>query len=418
MHVCFTIFTGMDIKKNIQNYVKIGSTVRPVGSLNEVSDRLEPHVYTISIKPMEGTILTIVDNIDLNIPDRIYGSIPSNVTKSFKAFDRRPLNTGILLSGERGMGKSLFIKMAMKEALGMGMPVFNLTRTEKLAETIAFINSVTQPVLVVMDEFEKNFVFDDKDPVEDTQIPFLSMLDGLGSGEKRMFIASVNAKNKVSTFMLNRPGRFYYHFEFKQLSDSEMIDYLSHETKLDMDRIKFAVSMLVNYSVNYDGLSAIAAELNDGNTIEETLRDLNLDREGSSVLEMYVDVNGYEYVGTAFCSMDELRNRTSIGVDFRSRIPLMETKDLKTSAAGFIGDFIIINFSKVEMKVDKDGRVMLPIDCISNISLDDAVYAPELCSEEDEHGKVWTLYPHQLKSISPVIIKPKRYNHRPVYLDV
>ena len=408
----------MENKENIQNYVKIGSTVRPVGSLNEVSDHLEPHVYTVEIKPLTGTVLNIVENIDLAVPDRLYGRMPAQVDKSFRAYAKRPLNTGILLSGERGMGKSLFIKMAMKKALDMGMPVFNLTRTDDLSDVIAFINSVTQPAMVVMDEFEKNFVFDEKNREEDTQMPFLSMLDGLGSGEKRMFIASLNDKNRLNKFMLNRPGRFYYHFEFKQLSDSEMIDYLTNETSLAEDKIRFAVSMLSNYSVNYDGLSAIAAELNDGNSIEDTLRDLNLDRDGSEALEMYVNVNGHDYAGVAYMSMDELRNRSSLGMDFRSRVPAMDSKDVRTSPTGFVGGAFTLNCGKIDIKLDQDGNVVLPVECISYLALDDAIYAPELCSEEDDNGKVWTLYPAQLKSISSVIIKPKRYNRGPVYLDV
>ena len=413
----FAIFLDMENKETKQNYVKIGSIVRPVGSSDEISDRLEPHVYTVEIRPMVGTVLTIVDNIDLNVPERIYGRIPAQVEKSFKAYEKRPLNTGILLSGERGMGKSLFIKMAIKKALSMGMPVFSLTRTEELAGIIAFINSVTQPAMVVMDEFEKNFVFDEKSQEDDTQMPFLSMLDGLGSGEKRMFIASLNDKKRLSKFMLNRPGRFYYHFEFKQLADSEMIDYLVNETSLDYEKIQFAVSMLSNYAVNYDGLSAIAAELNDGNSIEDTLRDLNLDREGSEALEMLVTVNGHDYSGIVYMSMDELRNRSSLGVDFRPRVPVMNADGIKMTPTGFIGPFTL-NCRKVNIQLDPNGNVVLPVECISYLALDDAIYAPDICSEAEDNGKVWTLYPQHLKSISSVLIKPKRYTHGPVYLDV
>ena len=141
-----------------QNYINFGSSVRPVGSLRQIQPFLDAKVYNIDVLPMSGPVLEIVDNIDLSVPERVYGDIMARVNKSFEAYGYRDRNTGILLSGERGMGKTLFIRIAINRALGMGMPVIMLKKTDELSGIIETINSITQPVLIVMDEFEKNFM--------------------------------------------------------------------------------------------------------------------------------------------------------------------------------------------------------------------------------------------------------------------
>ncbi len=394
------------------NYVKSGSTYTPIGSLREVTNVLEPHVYQIVMPPMSGPKLEIVDNIDLSIPKKVYGKVPSQVDKCFAAYDRRPRNTGVLLSGERGMGKTLFIRIAMNEALKRDIPVIVLSRTKALEAYVGLINSITQPVLVVMDEFEKNFDTDDKSEDQGT---FLSMLDGLGSSQKRMFIASVNYRHKISQFMINRPGRFYYHFEFKPLSDVEMIEYLTNETKgVDQKSIKYAVQIMQNYPINYDGLSAIADELNAGLDINETLRDLNLDRIGVSALQCSVNINGYDYSGTLNMSIDSLQSRETVGIDMRSVKYVGSNSKLKPSTKGFIGNEISVYLSAIKMTMDETGIVRLNVD----ESLD-YIYLEENIPHPTKKGDtICYLHMKDIKSVSEISIRPKPIRSAPMYLTV
>ena len=396
------------------HYVKSGSSIRPIGSLKEVSDHLDPLVYEVKVVEMVGTFLEIVENLDQSVPPRIYGNNVRNVEKSFAAFNRRPLNTGILLSGDRGMGKTLFIRMCINKALSQGIPVINLKYSDNIDEIISIINRISQPLLVVMDEFEKNFELG-KDQSAGDQMPFLSMLDGLGSGEKRMFIASVNDTYKLSQFMINRPGRFYYHFEFKKLNDTEMTEFLKNEVAgLTEDQIQYAVSMLSSYSINYDGISAIAAELNAGCTIDETLRDLNLDREGCSSLMFRVNINGFEFTGyNGFDSLETIRRRTSFSVDFYDRRPIMSVDDkMKPSKKGYIGSGFTLYLSPVEMEVSKNGSIILKSDNLNYISLDDPI--------PSGNGEATTdiLYKKDLKSISNITVTARSNRTRPLYIDV
>lgn len=394
------------------NYVKSGSVYTPIGSLREVTNILEPHVYQIIMPPMSGPKLEIVDNIDLSVPKKVYGKVPSQVIKCFAAYDRRPRNTGILLSGERGMGKTLFIRIAMNEALKREIPVIVLSRTKSLEAYVGLINSITQPVLVVMDEFEKNFDTDDKSEDQGT---FLSMLDGLGSSQKRMFIASVNYRHKISQFMINRPGRFYYHFEFKPLSDVEMIEYLTNETTgVDQKSIKYAVQIMQNYPINYDGLSAIAAELNAGIDINETLRDLNLDRIGVSSLQCNLNINGYEYSGTLNMSIDDLQSRENVGIEMRSVKYVGSTSKIKPSAKGFIGNEISVYLSAIQMTMDETGIVRLNVDeSLDYIYLDESIPHPT-----KKGDTICYLHMKDIKSVSEISIRPKPIRSAPMYLTV
>ena len=390
--------------------MKNGTSVRPVGDLRQVSNMLEPDVYEIEIVPMAGPKFEIITNMDLSIPKHIYGGVQARVDKAFKAFDRRPLNTGILLSGDRGMGKTLFIRIAINEALSRGIAVIILKQTDALDDVIGLINRVSQPLLVIMDEFEKNFVIDNSRGI-DSQMPFLSMLDGLGSNSKRMFIASINNVGKMNDFMMNRPGRFYYHFSYSKLSEDDMREYLKTETiGIDENTINYAVSMLQNYTINYDGLSAIAAELNAGCSIDETLQDLNLDREGESSLCFHVKINGYDYTGYAYDSIETIRRRTHYSISFHSdKIYVPGKKMPKMSKHGFIGSFDL-HLEPVTAMLDPHGNICLDTSAFSYISLDD---------DFEENGKtVSYLYPKDIKEATNIIVKSRRRSHAPMYLTV
>jgi len=241
------------------------------------------------------------------------------------------------------------------------------------------------------------------------------MLDGLGSSQKRMFIASVNYRHKISQFMINRPGRFYYHFEFKPLSDVEMIEYLTNETKgVDQKSIKYAVQIMQNYPINYDGLSAIAAELNAGIDINETLRDLNLDRIGVSALQCNLNINGYEYSGTLSMSIDSLQTRETVGIDMRSVKYIGSTSKIKPSTKGFIGNEISVYLSAIKMTMDETGIVRLNVDeSLDYIYLDESIPHP---TKKDE--TICYLHMKDIKSVSEISIRPKPIKSAPMYLTV
>jgi len=402
-----------------QNYINFGSSVRPVGSLRQIQPFLDAKVYNIDVLPMSGPVLEIVDNIDLSVPERVYGDIMARVDKSFEAYGYRDRNTGILLSGERGMGKTLFIRIAINRALGMGMPVIMLKKTDALSGIIETINSITQPVLVIMDEFEKNFKIDrseGSDESDGSQMEFLTMLDGLGSCEKRMFIASVNDTDKLNEFLLNRPGRFYYHFEFPPLSDKECTEYLMHETKgVSKKDIKYAVVAMQNYNINYDCLAAIASEISHKRSIDDTLRDLNLDRHGNSEYAVYITINGHDYSGILEYSLSQLQECHSRRTLYLYSVNPCPPKAKRVST-GFLGTSVNITVNKFTIEMTKDGEIQFPIDATNFVEL----YCPDgdvsIPDKKDDDGDNYYIILDELKSISKVTLKPMKRERSALYL--
>ena len=392
------------------NYISSDGVYTPVGNLSNVVQQLPPAVYEIRVVPMQGAKIFVRDNVDTSVPSHIYGKIPSYLKKSFDAFDRRQNNTGILLSGERGMGKSLFARMAINEALSRGMAVITVSDSS----AVPLVSQITQPLLVVLDEFEKNFAKkpddDDDASTEGAQTQFLSMLDGIGSANKRMFIATVNDTSKLSKYMLNRPGRFYYHFTFKSLSEAEIREYLDREAnKASKKAIGMAVSVMQAYSINYDGIAAIAAELNAGNSIEDTLRDLNLDREGEKQHRLEIDINGYTYSDTVYYSYDEIRTFNSFNETLyyhgKNEWPNQAT------ANSYLGPNIDVTFDGAKLTLAKDGSVIVPKSAISDIGLN--YIKLEINGKETKHVSV-----RDLGKVSDIRIKTTRSHSMPLYMDV
>ena len=385
------------------NYIVSDGVYTPVGNLSNVVQQLPPAVYVIRDFPMQGTKLIKRDSVDTSSPKSIYGKIPSYLEKTFSAFERRRLNTGVLLSGERGMGKTLFVRMAIKRALEMGLAVVSLDSDTGVSSAINILNSVTQPLVVVMDEFEKNFSDKDDDD-KNAQTPFLSMLDGIGASHKRLYIATVNDTYNLSQYLLNRPGRFYYHFEFKSLTSDEMREYLTRETKrINKKTLEYAVSVMQSYRINYDGIAAIAAELNSGASIGEAMHDLNLDREGANRQRVMATFDGYQYECIAYDSLDEIRDNKSYNL-------CMYAVEINENSDKFPGTRIDVYFDGSKMTISKHGGVIIPKSAITSIRLNNKTIK--------KNGEDTSYVTTEDIKVSDITLRPSVSVSGAVYMDV
>lgn len=78
----------------------------------------------------------------------------NKILNSFQHFNR---NLGVLLSGDKGIGKSLFVKLLALKAMEQGIPVITINNGYDGLTT--FIDSIRQEVLIIFDEFNKNYHF-------------------------------------------------------------------------------------------------------------------------------------------------------------------------------------------------------------------------------------------------------------------
>ena len=253
--------------------IKLGENYDIYSDNLEVINRLPAKSFVIRFAQMKGFYLQEYNIADVN--EKIYGQHMKKVEKalrSFKSFDR---NLGIILSGKKGIGKSLFAKLLAKEAMKNGLP---LIVVDKYIPGIAsYISEIEQESVVMFDEFDKTF--GDIKPSEgeqDPQASMLSLFDGFSNG-KKMFVITCNDIYKLNDFLINRPGRFHYHFMFNAPSVDEIREYLTDKlNEKYYGEINKVISFSKKVNLNYDCLRAIAFELNTGLSFEEAITDLNI----------------------------------------------------------------------------------------------------------------------------------------------
>lgn len=208
--------------------------------------------------------------------------------RSYANSDR---NFGVLLSGQKGIGKSLFVRLVAIEGIKKGLPVIIVSTA--IPGVADFISSIDQDCIVVFDEFEKTFA---KQEDWNPQDEMLSLFDGIDGGHK-LFIVTCNDLSQLSQYMLNRPGRFHYHFTMTPPSQDEVREYLTDKV---LSQYQNAIEDVVNLSgvidMPYDYLRAIAFELNQGYPIKEVMSDLNITRANNLSFDIKVYLsNGLVY---------------------------------------------------------------------------------------------------------------------------
>lgn len=267
-------------------------------------DNLPAFTFNIGYSNEEGCYL--IQRADVTISEKAYGvhSIKADkVLDSFRLFER---NLGVILSGDKGIGKSMFAKLVCVKAVQYGYPVIIV---DACYPGIArFIESIEQECVVLFDEFDKTFRCNQNN---DDQAALLSMFDGTSNG-KKMFVVTCNDIFRLNSFIVNRPGRFHYHFRFDYPSENDIREYLTDRLKPEYyGEIERVTEFARKVSLNYDCLRAIAFEINNGNSFADAISDLNIMtteneeyrvylyfNNGMSVHNLRYTTNLYDYDGS------------------------------------------------------------------------------------------------------------------------
>lgn len=251
--------------------ISYGKNYEIYDSTLETWDKLPAKTYTVLFHPMQGFSLKSVDDF-VTLEEKVYGNHDKKVDKVMSTFDSLNRSLGIILSGDKGIGKSLFTQLLAERAIARGIPVVIVNKAyEGIAD---YIESIDQEILVLFDEFEK--VFDDRKEKGASQDSLLGLFDGT-SQKKRIYAITVNELHRVNEFMINRPGRFHYHFRFAYPSADEIKLYLSDKIAEEYyPEIDSVVAFSRRVKLNYDCLRAIAFELATGSTFSDAIQDLNI----------------------------------------------------------------------------------------------------------------------------------------------
>lgn len=254
--------------------INTGNTYEIFDDSLQTHEALPTQTYVVRFSKDRGFYLEKYVEIDVK-ESKIYGVHLDKVNKVLDAFGKFERNLGVILSGDKGIGKSLFAKLLSCEAMKRDIP---LIVVDTFVPGIAsYIERIEQEVVVLFDEFDKTFgELRAKDGEASPQTNLLSLFDGV-SGGKKLFVITCNDMSKLNAYLINRPGRFHYHFRFDYPSADEIREYLMD--KLDESKygeVDKVIAFSKKINLNYDCLRAIAFELNSGEKFEDAIKDLNI----------------------------------------------------------------------------------------------------------------------------------------------
>lgn len=368
-----------------------------------VQDSLNSAVYEVGFNPNVGFFLISKDSFTQ--PEfKIYGGVDERIKRIFKRHDyskQTGNNTGVILSGIKGSGKSILVRKLGLYANSIGLPVILVN--DAYSGVGDFIASIKQECVVVFDEFEKSF----KEKAAQNEL--LTIIDGAGNKNKHLYLFAINESNKVSTFLFNRPGRVHYHFKYDLLEEDTIKEYLQ-DNIVDSENFGMAFELTKRMDCTYDVLQALCWEINEGYSKDEIAEGLN--SEVKTKFNLILKTKCKETSSTV--------NDLSEDRGFRVRIPSMKIPlysffeadgTLKeeydsNDKAHFMYCYDTFVFRNPKFNVTEDGRTLLVLDTVTKNDLINRVRG-ETCLYDGQAK--W--FVDQIESIEITYDFHKRNNH-------
>ena len=272
-------------------FLKSGNTYKVTSKdAMDLHDTLPAGNYVVA-KDMTGNFY--LEQIDSFTPiKKIYGDCLKNTDRIVRTFQSRDSSTGVMLTGEKGSGKTLLAKNISIKLAEAGVPTIVINAPWHGDAFNKLLQDIDQPCAVVFDEFEK--VYD-----REQQESILTLLDGVFPS-KKLFLLTCNDKYRVDQHMRNRPGRIFYMIDFCGLDSAFIREYCEDnlDNKTHIDRLCTIASLFNQF--NFDMLKALVEDMNRYNEgPQETMRILNakpeFDSGASYNVELFVDGKKFEH---------------------------------------------------------------------------------------------------------------------------
>lgn len=233
------------------NFIKQGNRVIPLPK--GYAYDLEPgKVYDLLIKTVWGERVTKFElNGEMNLPPTVYQTkkdklFIDRVLKNFNSSDKN--TTGVLLTGDKGTGKSVTAKVLAEKAK-LPIIVINPDLEEKYLEE--FFKEFDTPVCILFDEVDKNF---------STQ-KMLTFLDGMHKTAKKLVVMTANDEDGLSHFIKNRCSRIRYYRHYSMKDDAREYAELICDSK-NIDNKEEVVDFIVN-NIKYPSIDNISSFIDE-----------------------------------------------------------------------------------------------------------------------------------------------------------
>jgi hypothetical protein len=250
-------------------FLKLGNkfTVTPKDAM-DLHEKLPTGNYTAKFNTItQQYYLEAVDNFTHD--GKIYGETNKHIERIINTFSLRKNSTGLLLTGEKGSGKTLLAKLLSIELAKLDIPTIIINEPHCGEEFNNFMQSIEQPIIILFDEFEKTYNHKEQEQI-------LTLLDGVYP-TKKLFILTCNNRYALNEYLNNRPGRIFYNIEYRGLS-KEFIEQYCTDNLLNKAHINSITQLTSIFSqFNFDMLKALVEEMNRYNeSPHEALEMLNI----------------------------------------------------------------------------------------------------------------------------------------------
>jgi hypothetical protein len=278
-------------------YLINGLTYNPINNPGAIIDNLPAKVFSVQFNQLTSQYYLEYSFDSFPIPSQLYNCNDIDNVTMANLFNSRYTtesgNLGVLLSGLKGTGKSLLLKTTANQALARGLPVLLVEQSFKSSSLVKFLSSITEDCVVLFDEFEKYF-YDDSE-ANSNQAELLSFFDGTSVSHK-LIIITVNNKNQLSEFFINRPSRIRYVIDYVSLSQEFVAEYVSQKL-VDKSVISAVLEEFeVIDEINFDLLNVCCDEVNRSYPllpIKQIFRFLNIEVTKTTFVtyevESYID---------------------------------------------------------------------------------------------------------------------------------
>lgn len=321
------------------------------------SNQLRPGIYSIQHDPIMGFYLDIIQD-ELKTPSIIYGLMHERVKKCLTAYVERPASTGILLTGDKGTGKTLFMSLLADRVMkDLKLPVI-LVRTAYSGDQFeAFIQKIGE-CCILFDEFGKLYSKNKSGDDTNNQSALLAILDGIDK-TKRLIILTENSELSINNYLLNRPSRIFYHFKYSKLDDESIIGFC--DINKTPEKVKNGILDLCHrsFSFSFDNLQCIVEECKRFKILpQEAVKDLNIDVSNRPI---YMEVISIEY-------KDPKNHNLKHETKFKPTLTLVVKPDDDTNETCVI-QFSDMNQPNVSFLDDLDEKIKktLPSDMLNHL---------------------------------------------------